>query len=459
MKHLKTQVNPLEGSILKGMTLFALPIMATAFLQMLFSSVDTMVIGKFGSENAMASVGACGSVINLIVTGVTALNAGVSITVGHRYGSGKTGELRPVLQSLPLTGAVLGLLVAVLVNLFCFPLLRLVRCPENLLAQAGIYFSIYFWSVPFMMVFSFLSAVLQAKGESVLPFVIQILCGAGNLMLNLLFVIVLKWDAAGVAIATVISQAVSAGLMLAYFVLFEKELPLKLRELTVFRNLGSVFRLGIPTALEGIVMNLSGVVIQAAINGFPETVIAGNTVASSIEGLMCVAFVGFASASVVYISQNYGKEDFGRVKKIHRTTAVLVFALGEALGFLVFLFSDSLIGLYTDSAQIAKIAKLRMLFVCLSYGLCGTMNSLSGCIQGLGDTRTPLKISLLTSCGFRIFWIVAVAGRIGSISAIYVSYPLCWGMTSILYLIAFRRVFRAKCRPEAKEFIGNSLAK
>lgn len=444
MKAVSIQVDPLQGSIVRGMTLFALPIMATAFLQVLFSSVDTMVVGRFGTENAMASVGVSASMINLIVSGVTALNTGISITAGYHYGKREFEEIRSVLQSLPLTGFGIGLFIALLTNLFWEPLLRLVQCPDSLMSLAGTYFRIYFLSVPFMLVFSFLAAILQARGQSLQPFLIQMICSVANLALNLFFVIVLDMDVAGVAVATVISQALSAALMILYFLFLEKEFPLKLRCLTLFKNTGTVFRLGIPTALEGIFINLSGVVIQAAINGFPEYVIAGNTVASSIEGLMSVAFVGFASGSVVFISQNYGSGNLKRVRRVHRTTAVLVFSLGEVIGILVYLLSPWLILLYTDSRIIAEAARLRMAFMCLACGLCGTMNSLGGCIQGLGDTKTPLIIALITSCGFRILWIFTAARWIGGIQGIYISYPLCWGLTSFLYLAAFHFIFKRK---------------
>lgn len=428
------------------MTLFALPIMATAFLQVLFSGVDTMVVGKYGSENAMAAVGAGGSVINLIVSGVMALNTGVSIRVGYHYGKGGKEKIQAILQSLLLTSLLIGTVVAILANLFCEPLLRLIHCPESLMTKAATYFRIYFLSLPFMMSFSAFAAVLQAKGQSTAPFVIQIICSITNLCLNLWFVIAFHWDVAGVAIATVISQAVSLIIIIAYFLIFEKDLPLKLTKLTLFRNMGEIFRLGIPTAFEGMVMNLSGVVIQSAINGFPEQVISGNTAAVSIEGLMCVAFIGFSSGSVVFISQNCGRGDWDRVRKVHRTATLLVLVLGECLGILVYLLSPHLLALYTDEEQILQIARQRMLFMCLAYGLCGTMNALSGCVQGLGDTKTPLKISLLTSCGFRILWVCTIAKWSGTISAIYISYPICWLLSSILYYFSFHIISRKAMR-------------
>lgn len=446
MKKISAQVDPLHGSIVKGMTLFALPVMATAFLQVLFSSVDTMVVGKYGSENAMAAVGAGSSIINLIISGVMTLNTGVSIRISYHYGKGEKEKIRGILQSLLPTSLVIGAVVAILANLFCEPLLRLVHCPENLMTKAATYFRIYFLSLPFMMSFSAFAAVLQARGQSTTPFVIQVISSVTNLYLNLWFVIGFHWDVAGVAIATVISQAVNLAIIVGYFLIMEREFTLNLRAFTLFRNMGEIFRLGIPASLEGMIMNLSGVVIQTAINGFSEYVISGNTVSASIEGLMCVAFVGFSSGGVVFISQNYGTGNWNRVRKVHRTAALLVLLLGECLGILVYLLSPQLIALYTDSGDIAKIARIRMLFMCLAYGLCGTMNVLSGCVQGLGNTKIPLMISLLTSCGFRILWVCTIAKWIGTISAIYVSYPICWFLSSSLYFISFRLLLRKEIR-------------
>lgn len=442
MKQIKTQVNPLEGSIIRGMTLFALPIMATGFLQVLFSSVDTMVIGKYGSENGMAAIGASATLIHLIISAVTALSTGISITIGYHYGKRDFSGIGKILQSLPLTGLIMGLVVSVLANVLWVPLLQLVKCPDTLMGQAGIYFRIYFLSTPFMLIFSFMSAVIQAKGVSTKPFVIQILCSLLNLVLNLIFVIYFRWDVAGVAIATVISQILSAVLIIFQFLLLEKDTPLLIQGLTAFKGLGGVFKLGIPSSLEGIAMNISGVVIQSAINGFPEYVISGNTAAASVEGMMSVAFIGFSAGCVVFISQNRGNKNWERVKKVQRCSTLIVFTLGEILGVLIYALSPYLLKLYTDDAAIAEIAQTRMIFMCLFFGLCGTMNSLSGSVRGLGDAKTPLIISLVTSCGFRILWILTVAKWIASVSAIYISYPLCWLMTTGLYLIAFQRALK-----------------
>lgn len=256
-------------------------------------------------------------------------------------------------------------------------------------------------------------------------------------MLNLLFVIVFRMDVAGVAIATVISQAVSAAAVFLYFVFVEKENRICWRRLPLFAGFRRVFAVGLPASLDNVVMNLSGVVMQYAINGFPEDVISGNTVAASIESLICIAFVGFSSASMVFVSQNYASGDLKRTNKVYRTALFTVLLLGELLGFAIYGAADLLTGLYTNSSAIAAMAKNRMLYMCLPYGLCGTMNVMSGCVRGLGSTKVPLVISVICSCLFRIVWIYTYAIPQGTVGAIYFSYPVCWLLATVLYICAY----------------------
>lgn len=437
MKNRQLRVDPLHGSILKNMTLFALPIMGTAFLQVLFNSVDTMVIGRYGTENAMASVGSSASVIGMIVTAFTGLGTGVSILVGAQSGKGDQDGTSELLHSLPLTGFYIGLLVAILANVLAKPILYAIHCPDNLLSDALLYFRIYFWSAPFMMIFTLLASVLQARGASFQPFVIQVSCSGMNLILNLVFVIVFHWNVAGVAIATVISQMASAAAILFYFARIEKEVSLSFQKLRAFHGFGEVLRIGVPSSLTSVLMNLSGVIMQTAINGFPDYVISGNTVSSSIEGLMSIAFVGFSSGSMVFVAQNYASANLQRTRKVQICATLTALIQGEIVGFLIYTFAGFFIGLYTDSAQIAEYAKLRMFYMCLPYGFCGTMNVMSGCVRGLGNTKIPMGIAFISSCLFRIVWICTYARWKGTVDAIYVSYPMCWVLATILYWIAF----------------------
>ena len=440
MRRKTMAVDPLHGNVVKGMLLFALPIMGTAFLQVLFTSVDTMVIGRFGSDNAMAAVGACSAVINLIVSAVSGLSTGVSILVGQRIGRGDREGVSGLLHAIPLTALCIGGIAAAAIIPGAPYLLRKMNCPESLLPLAGQYFRIYLLSLPFMVSFNFLSAVSNAEGNSFLPFVIEAACGLMNLGLNLLFVISFRWDVAGVAVATVLSQACGAAAVFCYFAVFRKRI--RFRQLRLFAGFDEVFRIGLPSSLESVIMNLSGVVMQSAINGFPESVISGNAVASSIEGLICVSFVGFSSAATVFISQNYAAGNIARTKKIQRGVTLCVLVLGELLGLALYAAADLLTALYTANPVIAQAAKVRMAFMCLPYGLLAAMNVSGGCVLGLGNTKIPLAISVVCSCLFRIVWIYVYAIPRGTVEAIYISYPICWLLATLLYVTAFFGLLR-----------------
>lgn len=446
----KLEVNPLQGSILKGMLIFALPISLSALLTMLFSCADTVVIGRFGHDGAISAIGASASILNFLVSGLTALSSGITVVFGKYYGERKPEQVTKLLHSLPLTALVLGGGLSLIVIVFSAPILRLMNCPEEILTDALVYFRIYFLGVPLTLLSTMLSAALQAKGNAYVPFFLEIGAASINILLNLAFVIGLDWNVFGVAIATVLSQLLLAGATMLFLCRQEDELKLDLGKLTLFAGLKPVFQVGIPASLEGIILNLSGVIIASVINRFDCAVIAGNTVATSLEGLMVITFTGFANACTVFTSQNYGAKNMSRVRAVYRTTMLAVFSAAELAGIVLYLLSPQLVWLFTTDAAIAHYARIRMFYMCLFFGLCGTMNVVSGCEHGLGDAKTPLYISVICSVAFRLTWIFTYVAHAGTIEAIYMSYPLCWGLCTLLNHLAFCRLFRKKqMQPQA----------
>ena len=440
----KTAMTPLEGPILRGMIQFAVPIALSALLTMLFSSVDVIVIGQFGHKNAIAAIGVSASALNFLIDGLTGLSSGVMVTAGNYYGKGEIQKVRKLMHSLPLTALFLGGVLSVLAINCSEIILHLLNCPDYLMQDALLYFRIYFLGVPFTVFTSFLSAVIQAKGNSAIPFLFQIIASVINILLNLLSVIVFRMDVAGVAIATVISQILLAAAIFLYMQKQQNEWKIDFKRFRLFAGAENIFSIGIQASLEGMILNLSGVIIASAINGFDAAVIAGNSVASTIEGLMVVTFIGFSSAGTVYISQNAGAGNKERVKKVFVFTISVVFLLGESAGIVLYLSASRLLLLFTaDSATIA-CAIVRMRYMCLFFGFCGIMNVIGGCLRGLGDARSPLIISILCSVCFRLTWLFTYAAWRGTVGAIYQSYPICWGLCALLNFLAFCRLYRKK---------------
>ena len=437
-------VDPLHGPVLKNMMCFALPIMAVGLLSMLFSAADTAVIGRFGHEGAISAIGACSSLIMLIGGGVTALAGGVTIVLGQLYGREEKEQIHEIFRSLPLTALALGALTALLMIIPAKPLLRLIHCPEDLLADSAVYFRLYFGGMPFMVLNGFLAAGLEAKGDSVTPLIFSLGAALLNVLMNLLFVIAFDWNLFGVGIATLLSQGIESAAYLMYFTRRSDELGLGFSELILFQRTGKVFSLGVPSSLEGMILNLSGVIIAAAINRFDANVIAGNTIGNTLEGLVAVSFSALASASTVFISQNYGAGDLPRVKTVWQTSVATVFLIAESLGIVLYLLARKLCLIFTTDPSIIEAARTRMFYMCLFYGLCGTMNVVSGCIRGLGNTKGPLIISILSSVVFRVTWIYTYAAAKGTIESIYMAYPLCWALNTVLSIALFEWLFKKK---------------
>ncbi|MCQ2554918.1 MAG: MATE family efflux transporter [Clostridia bacterium] len=444
MERKRFQADPLHGSIVKNMIIFAIPIMAVTLLYSLFSSIDTMVVGKFGHENAMSAIGVSQSVIWTIIAIVSSLGSGVSMVFGRLYGEKKHDEIHRLLQALPLSVGFLGMVLAVIAIIAAPVVLRLVNCPDTIYEDSLIYFRLSFLCVPFMVTFTFFAAAVEAKGDSFTPFIFQVISQVCNVILNLFFVIVLDLNVLGVGIATVISDILSFTLMVIHLVRQNDELKLKIKELVFFKGTREIFEKGIPSSLQGFALNITAVVITAFINSFDEVVISGNTVAGAIEGLMMVGFAGFESASVVFIAQNLGAKNIERVKKCFGVTMIFVVVISEALRALALIFARPLTGLFTDDPMIQEIAIHRMEFLCLTYCLCGTMNSISGCIRGLQDSKTPLIISIIGSVFFRLGWLLTVSRSLGTIESIYIAFPLTWALCTVLGFTAFIILFRKR---------------
>ena len=440
------QIDPLQGSILRGMLLFALPMAVNSLLQMLLTAADTAVIGRFGHPGAIAAIGVCAPAINLTVSGLHGLGTGVTILAGRAFGRGDKKAAADLLHRLPVTALFAGAIVSLILLPLARPIELLLNCPESVLPDALTYFKIYFLGLPFSMVFGSLAAMLQSRGNSFTPFLFQLIAGVVNLILNLLFVIAFDWNVTGVAVATVIAQFTSCALVFIYLTRQKNELRLFPKRLTAFRKTAPVFRLGVPAALEGVSLNASSAVIAASINKFDSTVIAGNAVASQLEGLTGVVLFAFSSAIVVYLSQNLSAGKLERVREARRKAVIFTFAATELIGIMIVLLGSRVTGLFTTDPAVQAAAAVRVRYMCLYFGLCGTMNVQNGALRGLGEVRVPLGISLIGSVGFRITWVLTAARRFGTIDAIYLSYPLSWILCSTLSFIAFGLILKRRIR-------------
>ncbi len=431
------RIDMTEGPILPKLLGFSIPLVLSGMLQLLFNAADVVVVGRFAGENSLAAVGATGALINLMVNLFMGLSVGANVVAAHFFGAARKEQVEQTVHTVVLTGLCSGLMLTVAGIFGTGLILRFMRVPPQVLGLAGLYLKVYFGGITASMVYNFGSALLRAKGDTRRPMFYLLYAGVLNVALNLLFVIVLRMDVVGVALATVISQCVSAALVIRVLMGEEGEFRLNLGRLRIERDiLIRIVRVGVPAGFQGMVFSLSNVVIQSAVNGFGALVVAGSSAASNIEGFVYVAMNGFAQGALTFSSQNLGA---GRMDRVRRAVAVsfpAVLVAGVAVGGLVFLFRENLLGLYSDNPSVIAAGAIRISIICLLYAICGMMEVAANTVRGLGHSLLPMVVSIVGVCGLRILWIATVfqAPGLHTLEVLFYSYPVSWAVTLLAHL-------------------------
>lgn len=432
------QIDMCSGSVLKKMLLFSLPLMASGLLQLLFNAADIIVVGRFAGDNSMGAVGSTSSLINLFTNVFVGLSVGVNILVARTRGAGSDSELHDAVHTSMLLSVICGAVLAVAGFVFAPQMLVLMNATEAQLPLAVIYLRIYFLGMPASMVYNFGSAILRAVGDTKRPLYFLTAAGVINVGLNLLFVILLKMDVAGVALATVLSQCISAGLIVICLIkddtairLYPKQLKIKKRVLI------SVIRVGLPAGFQGMIFSLSNVVIQSSVNLFGDTVVSGNSSASSIEGFVYMAMNTFHQAAVSFTGQNMGAGKYRRIPKILFSSLLCVTVTGVVTGWAAYLLGHNLLGIYSKTPEVIEAGMNRLSVIATTYALCGMMDVMVGILRGMGYSIMPMIVSLLGACGLRILWIATVfrIPEYHTVRTVYLSYPMSWAITFAVHVI------------------------
>lgn len=437
---------PLLGKILK----FAIPLMLSGILQLLFNAADIVVVGRFAGNEALAAVGSTSSLINLLVNVFIGLSVGANVLVARFYGAGQKKELSEMVHTAVMTSLVSGVILIFAGLFLSGPALRLMDTPEDCIAQAILYMKIYFVGMPVMMAYNFGSAILRAVGDTKRPLYYLLVAGVINVVLNLFFVIVLSMGVAGVAIATVISQAVSAALVLRCLMRTDSDYKLNLRELKIVPDkLFKMMQIGLPAGLQGALFSISNVLIQSSVNSFGSVAMAGNTAASNIEGFVYTAMNSLHQTAISFTGQNYGASKYKRIGKILLICQALVIAVGVVMGNAAYLFSGTLLKLYSTDAEVIQYGVLRLSIICTTYCLCGMMDVMVGSLRGMGYSVMPMIVSLTGACLFRVLWIYTVFRQFHTLECLYWSYPISWALTFLVHLLCFFVVYRKICKKQA----------
>lgn len=432
----------LNGSLSANIFLFAIPVMLSGILQLLFNAADIIVVGRYAGSNALAAVGSNGALINLIVNLLIGLSVGSAVTVGFYYGAAELDQVRETIHTSVAISIIGGLICAVVGYVISPYLLELMGTPENILDQAALYLKIYFVGVPAMSIYNFGSAMLRSLGDTKRPLYYLIAGGIANVMLNLVLVAGFHLDVEGVAIATVVSQVISAVLTLRCMMRMDEEIRLRWKEVRVSKTkLIRIVRIGVPAGIQSTVFSISNVLVQSSVNSFGEIVVAGNSAASNIEGFIYTAMNAFYHAAQTFMSQSLGARRYDLINKVLFRCQAMVAVIGFVAGQVVYVFAHQLLSIYLPGNEEAiSVGIIRLTYILLPYFLCGMMDVMSGALRGMGESFLPMVVSLVGSCLLRVIWIYTVFAACHELPVLYLSYPISWTLTGIVHFICFLKV-------------------
>ena len=440
------EIDMCSGPLLSRILLFAIPLICSGVLQLVFNATDIIVVGRFVSSNAMAAVGSTSSLINLLVNFFIGISVGANVLVARFRGANDFDDAQETVQTALITAVAGGFVLIALGILLARPMLVWMATPDEVISQAVLYMRVYFIGMPATMLYNFGAAILRAVGDTRRPLYFLTLAGLVNVAGDLLFVLVLDMGVAGVAVATVISQISSATLIVLCLMRQDGMCNVNLRRMRFHRDkFLRIMQVGLPAGLQSVIFNISNVLIQSSINSFGATVVAGNTAASNIEGFVYTSMNALYQTSLSFTSQNLGARQFGRIDKILVRCLALVFVIGLVLGNGAHLLGQTLLGIYTGEPEVIAYGMMRLGVVSVTYCLCGMMDVVAGSVRGLGYSILPMLVSLVGACVFRIIWIFTVFQWQHTLFSLYISYPISWALTICAHLVCYfavrRRVF------------------
>lgn len=440
---LKTNMDMLNGPLGRKILRFAVPLAATSILQQLFNAADIAVVGQFAGDKALAAVGANTFVINMLINLFVGISVGVNVVVANSIGAQSYRAITRSVHTSVIVSFISGILLSFVGVFFARPILSAISTPADVLDLAVRYLQVYFAGIPFVMLYNFVAAILRGKGDTKRPLYVLLATGAINVLLNVLFVAGFGMSVTGVALATVIANALSAG-TLFYFLLHEvgpfKLEFWKLKITPVF--LGRIMRVGLPAGLQGVVFSFSNVCLQSAINSLGSATVAASAAALTYEFIVYYWLNSFSHACVTFVGQNYGAKNLERCRSTVRWTILLATTSTFALSMLCCYFAKPLLSLYTSDPEIIATGSIRMYVVVGVLFINVFLDVFSGALRGMGQSLAPALICVVGVCGIRILWVIFVFPQYQNFTSLMVVYPVSWIVT--IMVLAGIYIYRVK---------------
>ncbi|MBR1918046.1 MAG: MATE family efflux transporter [Spirochaetales bacterium] len=442
------KIDMLNGSIWNKLIIFSFPIILSSLMQQLFNSADIAVVGRFAGSHALAAVGSTGAIVSLLINLFVGFSIGANVIIARCIGEENYSRVQKAIPTAYTIALIGGFSLIFLGWFLAYPMLEIINTPEEVLPLAALYLRIYFCGMPFFMVYNTGSAILRSNGDTKRPLYALFLAGILNVILNLVFVIVFRMSVAGVALATVISNSVSAVLVTVFLVREEGMMHLDLRALRIHRNeLKDIVIIGLPAGLQGAIFSFANASIQSGINSFGTQAIAGSATSNNFNVLSYFTVAGFNQATMTFVSQNFGAGKYDRVKCVFRDAMLLAFVSAGTLSLSFWVFRYPLLGIFTADPEVIEMAIIKMIYMELPHCMIALYEITGSTLRGIGKSMLPTVLMVFGTCIFRVCWVLFVVPVHHTLHMLYVVYPLSWILTSALVIPALfieeKKIFSA----------------
>ena len=438
LKKNKYEIDMCNGTIMDKLISFALPLMVSGILQLMFNAVDIVVVGRFSGSQALAAVGSTTALINVFTNLFIGVSLGANVLAARFYASGKHKEMSETVHTAITLALISGIVMAVVGLVFSRWALEVMGTPSDVIDQSTLYMRIYFLGMPFFMLYNYGAAILRAVGDTKRPLMFLIIAGVINALLNLFLVIAFHMGVAGVAIATVVSQLISCILVLRCLYMTDSSYQLRFSRLCMKKfYLVQIFQVGIPAGVQSTVINFSNALLQSSVNSFGSTAMAGYTAANNVLGFLYASVNSVTQACMSFTSQNYGVGKHKRMDRVLLDCGILSFVIAFALGCGSYMFGNEILKIYTEDPEVIRCGVEILSITTVPYFLCGIMDLFPGALRGMGHSGVPMILSIIGTVGTRIVWIFWIFPQHRSLYTLFISYPASWIITIVMQVVCF----------------------
>lgn len=438
MKSNKYEIDMCNGSIMDKLVSFALPLMLSGILQLMFNAVDIIVVGRFSGSEALAAVGSTTALINVFTNLFIGISLGANVLAARFFAAGRKEEMSETVHTSITLALISGILMAFVGLVFSKGALELMGTPEDVIGLSTLYMRIYFMGMPFFMLYNYGAAILRAVGDTKRPLYFLIIAGVINAGLNMVLVIVFGLGVAGVGIATVFSQMVSCVLVLICLCRTEGSYKLSFSKLSMKGYyLKQIFQVGIPAGIQSTVINFSNALLQSSVNSFGSTAMAGYTAANNILGFLYVSINSVTQACMSFTSQNFGVGKYKRMDRVLIDCMILSVGAALVLGCGAYFFGAEILQIYTEEADVIQCGVEILSITTVPYFLCGIMDLFPGALRGMGYSAVPMVLSIIGTVGMRVLWIFVFFPQHRSLYFLFISYPASWIATIVMQVVCY----------------------